>query len=207
MGFLSPSSGIIRYKVLGEADSELWEKIPELLKKYRFQEIEDTTEELSFGWVCFDNMLDTKWESAPPYKGEYVCFSLRIDKRKISPAVFKKYYQMTLAEILSSGGDEKYISRAKKQEIKENIRIKLLSKTFPVPSITDVVWNFSKNILYLSTTNKSTREIFLELFQKTFKLPLIPITPYELGKEMGSKLKIDIDKYKEPLIFYKMSNT
>lgn len=81
---------------------------------------------------------------------------------------------MSLEEVLGNHDkDVKYLSKAKKQEIRENLRIKLLSKTLPVPSITDVVWNFSKGIVYLSTTNKSTKEIFVDLFQKTFNLPII----------------------------------
>ena len=196
MGFLSASFGLTRYRVLGEADSELWEKIPGLLKKFSFNDIDDVPDEVSFGWVSFDNMLDNKFELSSPFKGEYVCFSLRIDKRKIPPAVFKKYYQMAIQEVLGNEqGDVKYLSRAKKQEIRENLRIKLLSKTLAVPSVTDVVWNFSKGILFLSTTNKSTKEIFVELFQKTFNLPLQLITPYEMGKKLEQKLGIDLDKY------------
>ncbi len=103
---------------------------------------------------------------------------------------------MSLEEVLGNHDkDVKYLSKAKKQEIRENLRIKLLSKTLPVPSITDVVWNFSKGIVYLSTTNKSTKEIFVDLFQKTFNLPIIPMTSYEMGKALEKGLGINLDKY------------
>ncbi len=196
MGFLSASFGLTRYRVIGEADEQLWEKIPDLLKEFSFQEIDDVVEEISFGWVCFDNMLDTKWITSSPFKGEYVCFSLRIDKRKIPPAVFKKYYQLALQE-MSSPVEQglKFIPRAKKQEIKENLRLKLLKRILPVPSTTDIIWSYSKNIVYLSTTNRSTKGIFEDLFQSTFNLKITLINPYELGKSLENKFHLSLDKY------------
>jgi DNA recombination-dependent growth factor C len=200
MGFLSASFSLTRYLVVGEAEEELWEKIPELLREFAFEEIDSSTEELGFGWVCFDNMLDNKWHTSSPFKGEYVCFSLRIDKRKIPPAVFKKYYQLAVEELKKGSEGEVYLSRGKIKEIKENIRLKLLPRILPVPSVTDVIWNFSKGILYLSSTNKSTKEIFEELFERTFKLPLSPLSPYEIGKRIESSLKIVLDKYQTYLV-------
>lgn len=200
MGFLSSSSSITRYKVIGDIDHRLWEEIPDILKKFSFQDIDDVVDELSFGWVCFDNMLDNKWHTSSPYKGEYVCFSLRIDKRKIPPAVFKKYYQMAIEEITSETEDLKYLPKNKKQEIKENVRLKLLQKMLPVPSVTDILWDFKRKIVYLFTTNKSTKEIFFELFQRSFNLGLVQITPYELGKLFEKELNINLDKLK-PQVF------
>ncbi len=200
MGFFSTSSSITRYKIVGEVDERLWENIPDLLKKFSFQDIDEVVDELSFGWVCFDNMLDNMWNTSSPYKGEYVVFSLRIDKRKISPAVFKKYYQLALKEIADEDKDLKFLPKNKKQEIKENLRLRLLQKTLPVPSVTDVIWDFKKGYVYLFTTNKSTKEIFQDLFIRSFNLGLVQITPYELGKIYEKELEINIDKYK-PQIF------
>lgn len=195
MGFLSAFSSITRYRVVGDVDERLWEDIPDILKKFSFQDIDEVVDELSFGWVCFDNMLDNMWHTSSPYKGEYVCFSLRIDKRKIPPAVFKKYYQLALEEIASEEKDLRYIPKNKKQEIKENVRLRLLQKILPVPSVTDIIWDFKKGYVYLFTTNKSTKEIFIDLFQRSFNLGLAQIIPYELGKILEKELEINVDKY------------
>ncbi len=197
MGFLSSSVSFIRYEVVGEKDPLLWENIPDILKRDAFVEIEDSIEEMGAGWVAFENLLDVSWRSSSPYRGEYVVFGLRMDRRKISPAVFKKYCAMALEEFLELEGEKiKYIPRNRKQEIRENVRMKLLSKTLPVPSLFDVIWKYSEDMLYFSSVNKGVRQVFEELFLKSFSLKLIPLTPGSLLKRCDSSLFEVFSSYK-----------
>ena len=39
-----------------------------------------------------------QWRSAPPEKGAYLAFALRLDTRRIPPAVLKKYVTIALRE-------------------------------------------------------------------------------------------------------------
>ncbi len=197
MGFLSASVSFIRYEVIGEKDPLLWENIPDLLKKYAFQEIEEGIEEMATGWVAFQNILDTSWKTASPYRGEYVVFGLRMDRRKLSPAIFKKYYALALEEFLQLEKEKtRYIPRSKKKEIRENVKIKLLSKTLPVPALFDIIWKYGEDIVYFSSVNKGVRQAFEELFSKSFSLELKPMTPLILVKRYDGIPAHTFDNYR-----------
>ena len=82
MAFISGSTSFTRYRIVEDVPDELWPKIPELLKKFAIKEIDQTADERSWGWVCFDDWLDTALRTAPPEKGAYLTFSLRLDTRR-----------------------------------------------------------------------------------------------------------------------------
>ncbi len=185
MGFLSSSVSFVRYEVKGEKDPLLWENLPDILKQNSFSEIDEGVEELGVGWVSFDNLLDTQWEDSSPYRGEFVVFGFRMDRRKLSPAIFKKYYTLALDEFLEREGEKiRYIPRAIKQEIRENVRLKLLSRTLPIPAVFDVIWKFNDDLVYFSSINKGVRRLFEELFIKSFSLSLRPLTPWRSLKRL-----------------------
>jgi hypothetical protein len=58
--------------------------------------IDATTDERSFGWTNIDDMLDVGFTQSPPEKAHYLAFSLRLETRRVQPAVFKKHYQIAL---------------------------------------------------------------------------------------------------------------
>ncbi len=196
MGFLSSGTSFMRYSIVSDIPAELFEEIPERLQKNAFMDIDNTTDERSFGWTCFDDMLDTRWQTAPPEKGHYLAFSLRLETRRISPAVLKKYYAIALARALENALAEgkKYVSRDRKKEIKDQTKIRILTKTLPVPAVFDVVWNREKNIVYFTSTQGKMLSLFEDLFTLTFDLHLAPLTPYHkaleiLGQENQGELE------------------
>ncbi|TVM05743.1 hypothetical protein DPQ33_19590, partial [Oceanidesulfovibrio indonesiensis] len=112
--------------------------------------------------------------------GEYLAFALRLDTRRVSPAVFKKYTLLAMEEAEKQAKEEgrKYLSRERKKEIKEQVRIKLMARAMPVPAVFDVVWNTTSHTIYLASTNNKVRELFNNHFTDTFELHLEPVTPY-----------------------------
>ncbi len=203
MGFLSSSVSFTRYRILEDVSQDLWLKLPDLLLDYSFQDIDHTADERSFGWVSIDNMLDNKWATASPFKGEYIAFALRLDTRRIPPAVFKKHFNIALEEqrLQNKKQNKAFLSRDQKREIKERVRSQLLSRTLPVPAIFDVIWNMSSNIIYFASIQDKAKSLFEELFIQTFELHLEPATPYFWALHLlGSEYKHNLDKYK-PNIF------
>ncbi|WP_457571743.1 recombination-associated protein RdgC [Desulfovulcanus sp.] len=180
MGILSTSLSLTRYKIVGNVPDTLWTEIQTRLLKFSFRDIDNTTDERSFGWVCFDNMLDPNWHTAPPEKGEYLTFALRLDTRHIPPAVLKKHFQLHFEELKEKLKEKgyKYISREQKKELKEQVKLKLLAKTLPIPAYFDVVWDMGKNIVYFASTRPKILELFEELFTRTFELHLEPQNPF-----------------------------
>jgi DNA recombination-dependent growth factor C len=203
MGFLSASASFTRYRPTGEVPGTLWNDIPDLLQQFAFQEIERSNAERGFGWVCFEDFLDTEWHTAPPSKGEFIAFALRLDTRRIPPAVFKKHYQLALAELQETMQQkgQKYVTRSQKQELKEQVKLRLLSQTLPIPAVFDVVWNTASNRIYFCSIQAKVRTLFEELFAETFGLQLEPLTPFALAQaQLGSEPAQQLEEY-EPGVF------
>ena len=203
MGVMSASGSFTRYRIVEEVPQGLWLQIQDRLIRDSFQEIEDTADEYAHGWVSIDDMLDTAWSSGPPFKGEYVAFALRLDTRRIPAGVFKKHYQIGLQEALAKAREQgrQYVGREAKKELKEKVKLWLLSQTLPVPAVFDVVWSMQTNRILLGSTQNTARTLFEDLFTKSFELHLEPMTPFFLAAQLGGeKVQEKLEAY-EPVAF------
>ena len=195
MSFLKSSTIFTRFRIVDDIPSELWAGIPDKLRQFAFQDIDDIPEERSFGWTNFDDMLDTAWKVSPPEKAEYLAFSLRLDTRRIPPAVLKKHTRLALLEeerrIREQG--KKFIARERKKEIAEQVKLRLRSRFLPIPAEFQVVWNTASSKIYLATTQTKIIELFQDIFTRTFDLHIEQLLPYSLalsllGEEVSGRL-------------------
>ncbi|MCF8039696.1 MAG: recombination-associated protein RdgC [Desulfohalobiaceae bacterium] len=202
MGFLSASASFVRYRIIDEVPKGIWPRVTDLLQEQCFQDIDQSSEERSFGWVSIDNMLDSNWSEAPVNKGEYLAFALRVDTRRIPPAVFKKHYQIALEESMAKAREQgkKFIGRDQKKELKEQVRLRLMTRTLPVPAVFDVVWNSRTNRVYFASTQAKMRSLFEDHFTQTFKLHLEPLTPFYLALDLAGKEQQNLLTEYEPAI-------
>ncbi len=203
MGFFSASCSLYRFQLAEKLPTQVWSNLLELLRQNRFREIEDSSQERGYGWVNIEDMLDTQWESSSPFKGSYAAFALRLDTRRISAAVYKKHYRIALNQLQEkveqNGG--KFVSREQKNELRERVRLELLSRTLPVPAIFDVVWDARSDIVYLVAGQAKIKALFLELFYQSFGIGLEPLTPYRMARNQfqGQDLQ-ELYSY-EPAVF------
>ena len=184
MGFVSSSCAFTRYRVLEPVSAALWSQVPTLLKRYAFRDIDALhSEERSFGWTSFDDMLDTEWASTPPEKGAYMAFALRLETRRIPPAVLKKHHALALREEKQRMAEQgkQFISRERKKELKEQVQLRLMRHFLPIPAIFDVIWAADAKLVYFASTKRKVLDIFEEYFTKCFELPLEQLTPYGLA--------------------------
>ena len=184
MGFAGASCSFTRYRLLERPSAELQAQIPALLKRYAFQDIDALPGETrSFGWTSFDDMLDVEWTAAPPEKADYLAFALRLETRRVPPAVFKKHYALAVREEKRRMAEQgkQFISRERKKELKEQVQLRLMKHSLPIPAIFDVVWTLDAGLVYLASTQKKILEMFEEYFIKCFELPLEQLTPYGLA--------------------------
>jgi DNA recombination-dependent growth factor C len=203
MGLMAASSSFTRYRVVDDVPDEVMREIPDRLVKYAFKDIDHTADERSFGWVSFEDMLDPAFTSAPPEKAHYVAFALRLDTRRIQPAVYKKHLQVAINEYLDSIRDEekKFISKDRKAEIKEQVALKLRARTFPVPAVFDVAWNVQDNLVYFGSINNKARSLFEDIFQLTFEVSLEPLTPFFLATRIMGEEALSRIENLEPSTF------
>lgn len=197
MSFLKSSSSFTRFRIVDELPAELWATVPDKLRQYAFQDIDEIPEERSFGWVNFDDMLDASWRISPPEKAEYLAFSLRLDTRRIPPAVLKKHTRIALQEeerrIREQG--KKFIARERKKEIAEQVKLRLRSRFLPIPAEFQVVWNTQTAKIYLASTQGKVIELFQELFTRTFDLHIEQLLPYGLALSLlGDDISARLDE-------------
>lgn len=195
MSFLKATTSFTRFRLMDDVPKELWTAIPDKLKQFAFRDIDDTIDERSWGWTNFDDMLDTQWRLSPPEKGAYLAFSLRLDTRRIPPAVLKKHVRLALAaeeDKLREQG-KKYVNRERKLELREQVKQRLMAKTLPIPAEFAVVWATDTNNIYVGATQEKVLDLFQEHFELTFDLKIEALTPFALalnllGEEVASQL-------------------
>ena len=203
MGLLGTSCSFTRFRIADSVPQELWMNIPAKLKQFAFQDIDDIPEERAWGWTSFEDMLDTQWRSAPPEKGAYLAFALRLDTRRIPPAVLKKHVMIALREeearIKEQG--KKFIARDRKTELRDQVKLRLLGRFLPIPAIFDVVWATDSNIVYLASTQSKLIELFMNHFTLTFDLHLEPLTPCALAATLMDEASLSRLDNLEPTSF------
>jgi len=177
MGLLSGSASFMRFTVEGELPDQFWDFVAERVVEHSFTDIDDNMEEYSIGWVSVANMFDSEFAYASYAAGDYVTLSMRIDERKVSPAVLKKF-TMKEEERIKREKQVPKLSRSARLEIKERIRTELVRKSAPVPVIYDLCWNLTNNTLLFFSTSKKAMIQLEDLFRDTFDLSIMLQIPW-----------------------------
>ena len=203
MGFLAGAAAFTRYRITEPVPDTLWAEVADRLKKNAFRDIDGTADERSFGWVSFEDMLDPFWREAPPQKGAYVAFALRLDTRRVPPAVYKKHFLLALREEERKAQEagRKFVSRERKKELREQVKLKLMARTLPIPATFEVVWNTQAGVIWLGSTTPKLRSLFEDHFTLSFNLHLEPLTPTRLALDvLGDARARELDNL-EPTVF------
>ena len=177
MGLLSSSGTFVRFSVEGELPENIWEFAAERIAANAFKDIDDNYEEYSIGWVSVMNMFDSGFTYASHAVGDYIVLSMRIDERKISGAVLKKYC-MKEEERVKKEKQVPKLSRGQRLEIKENIKLMLTRKADPIPAVYDLCWNLANNTVLFFSTSAKVHVALEDLFKETFGLHLVLQVPY-----------------------------
>ncbi len=177
MGLLSGSASFVRFVVEGEMPDHFWDFVADRVAANSFQDIDDSLDEYSIGWVSVANMFDAEFAYSSYAAGDYVVLTMRVDERKVSPAVLKKCV-MKEEERIRREKQLPRLSRAVRLEIKERVRAELVRKSVPVPATYDLCWNLSDNTLLFFSTSKKAMALLEELFSDTFDMTLVPQIPW-----------------------------
>lgn len=151
MGLLSGSASFTRFTVEGEVPENFWDFVAQRVTEHSFQDIDDTIDEHSIGWVSVADMFDSEFAFSSYAAGDYVVLSMRVDERKVSPAVLRKFTAKEESRLRQEQGVRR-LSRNVRLEIKERIRAEMVRKSPPIPAVYDLCWNLSNNTLLFSPT-------------------------------------------------------
>ena len=159
---------ITKLLITNQADNHL-ENAVSRLRQFCFLPIDDVPEEMAWGWASYEDFTDTEF-TAHPRIGAYLVFSLRIDARRIPPAVLKKEMTVAtkaeLAKLAEQG--KKFMSRERKRELAEEIKLRLLGKVPPVPKQILVAWDVEEKTVFVNTVNEKELILFCSLLHNTF---------------------------------------
>jgi len=193
MGIMSNTVSIYQYKVAGKPGNAAW--VQECLNRDRFVPIDTTADEEASGWVNLHDHTSSDFGNENVFRRDpYYAFTLRKDQRKVPSAVLKNLVEKECAKWLE---DRPAISRMpykRKAEIRENLHASLLSKTFPVPSTYDLVWNAETGILMVANITERVLDMVEDSFESTFTgLTLEPVHPM-------SRARMVLDEGLHPLL-------
>jgi len=177
MGLLSTSSSLTRYRVEGELEDPLMDKVHDALTGHVISDIDENAAERTVGWTSFNEPFVPNFEGSSFSVGPYFLFSMRIDKKAVPAKVVQKYYAIELYKKLKASGRE-FLSRNEKKMIKDHV-VNMLTLRIPAtPNIYNILWNYEDKALWLFTNLKSACEDLETLFLVSFQLKLIRLFPY-----------------------------
>ncbi len=177
MSFLKGTASFVRFSVEGELPENSLDFIANRVIAYSFKDIDETYDEYSIGWVSVLNMFDTQFAFASYVAGDFITLTLRIDERKVSPAILKKFVQKEEERVRLERQLPK-LSRSVKVEIKERIRTELMRKAIPIPSTFELCWNLSNSTLLFFSTNKKIHSVLEDYIKESFGVLIRQQIPY-----------------------------
>lgn len=177
MSFLSSLISITRYKVEGRLKAPALETVAAGLKKNAISEIDNQSSEKAVGWTSFKKPYQPDFSGSDFVYGNYLVFSLRIDKKSIPPKVVKKYFMLESTRRLADSGRQQ-LSRSENQIIRDQVIDRLNIKVPATPHVYDLIWNYENSVLWFFSNLKASNEELETLFLRSFDLRLIRMVPY-----------------------------
>ncbi len=178
MGLLKGNFSFSQFHVDGQLPKAFLDFVSSNIKANSFRQTTKSTEEKRLGWVSLTDVLDAEFENANYALGDYLIFSLRVDRKLIPPKLMKIKLMEEEKRFLAESGKNR-VNKAMSSGIKEKVKLELLTKLDPVPSFYDVCWAVGQNKIYFSSLADKVADDFADLFKKTFSLNVRRFLPQE----------------------------
>lgn len=180
MGILNNTVSICQFQVFGVTPAmDLVDLVGAGLARDGFRSIEQTSEELSIGWVQLDDYQESGFAGAYSFQHDhYFAFALRRDQRKLPSALLKAHYLRAEEGWLGANPQFKRVPKQQREALREAVRASLFARALPVPAIYDAVWDTRSNLVTFCSLGTKTIDLFVDLFKKSFAgLRLVPLHP------------------------------
>jgi len=193
MGILFNTISICQFRVTGDRpDRDLYEWASDRLGKNSFNSIDNTTDEVSSGWVHLDDSGESSFGYPRAFwRDHYLAFTLRRDQRRVPSALYRAYLRNAESEFLAANPGMRRVPKQKREELSEAVRAALFAKTLPVPSTYDVVWDTRSGLVTFTSLSPKVVELFENHFKNTFDgLRLVMLHPFSRAERvLGDDLK------------------
>lgn len=165
-----------QYAVGGKSAAPSAEKIVERLDAFAFTGLGEAEEGSVVGWIGGEHLFDGVFNVDKSLRGPYAVFALRVDTRKVNGALLNAHTAVEVAAVMEAEGLER-LGGARRREIKQEIKRRLLKETPPSQKAYGVFWNVKARRVYLQTTSKGVHEQFRGFFERCFDVSLEPQVP------------------------------
>ena len=197
MGILNNTVSISQFQLIGAAQNQdLVSRVGDGLAKNRFRSIEQTSEELSIGWVQLNDYQDSEFNGAHTYHHDhYFAFALRIDQRKLPQALLKPYVLKAEEQWLAENPQFNRVPKKQREDLRDAVRGSLFAKSLPSPAIYDAVWDMRSSLVSFCSLSTRAIDQFVDLFNKSFAgLRLVPLHPMaRAARVVDASLKPALD--------------
>lgn len=185
MGFLSPSTSVIRFVAAAPSRLER-ESIARAVTRHAFREpaTEIGEPRHTWGWITVHDPLLTTFTPADLFFHDYLVVGFRFDKRLVPPKLLMLERRRLERERAQARGVLR-LPAVERREIKDEIASRLIGQALPSPRLFDVVWNLRTGRVYFSGKLRAAREAFSECFRHTFGVTPVPLIPYLAVEHVG----------------------
>jgi hypothetical protein len=193
MGILFNTISICQLRVAGDhPDKDLYEWVSDRLAKNSFRSIDNTTDEISSGWVHLDDSSGNSFAYPRAFwRDHYLAFTLRRDQRRVPSVLLREHLKNAESEFLAAHPGMRRVPKQKREELREAVRAALYAKTLPVPSTYDAVWDTRSGLVTFTSLSPKVMELFENHFKNTFDgLRLLMLHPFSRAERvLGDDLK------------------
>ncbi|HEQ78899.1 MAG TPA: hypothetical protein ENN76_01380 [Euryarchaeota archaeon] len=191
MSLIYGTGSFTRFKVEGGISEENREIFQTNISRYAFRNLdENSDEERSTGWVSIMDMFDSAFADINYFKEPCIALSWRVDVRSV-PIKALRQYSREAEEKIKTSEELEHISKNRRQEIKEAVRIKLLKRAIPRSNIYDMIWNVQTGLVIFAATSTKLCDEFSEFFLKCFGLHLMTVFPYSMASDILKGEEVD----------------
>jgi len=182
MGLMRGAAAFTRYMAEKKLPDGFMEGLSENMARYAFRDLdEQSMDERSAGWVNIMDMFDSRFEGLEFLKEPYIAISLRIDERKIPSTALRQYAKQAEEKIKEEEHLE-FLSRNRREDVREAVRLRLLKRAIPVARTYDMIWNTLTGLVIFGCVRPRICDEFAHRFYLTFGMQLEALCPYTLGE-------------------------
>jgi len=187
MGLITGSWSFTRFQVEDPLPEDHLTLFTERILKYAFRPLDETSDlERSSGWVDIVDMFENRFLGRSFLRPPFLSLSWRVDARSV-PSHALKQYCMAWENKIKEEEDLEFLSKNRRQEIRERGHAQLLRRAIPRSKTYDMVWNLETGLVYFGSVSEKLCDEFSEFFFITFGLPLKNVFPYTLAQDFLEK--------------------
>jgi len=185
LGALRGSLTFARFYVTGDVPDDVPGTTLKRIRANVFQPLlpEEEKSEGS-GWASIEDPFDTGLDHEKVFYNEYVCLGLRLDRWVVPGPLLKANLREAEQALMQKRGLER-LGRQAKADLKTMVVRKLRQRLVPSLKSYDVVWNLRTNAVHLYSQSERIATLLTDLFKRTFKLDLVPVSPGTAAERVG----------------------